>query len=221
MIRVFVGYDPREAIAFHVCVSSIIRHCSEPVQICPLYLGNFKRFYSESHTDGSNQFIYSRFLVPYLCGFVGHAIFLDGDMLVQGDMAELWSMRSHWHATQVVKHNYKTKASQKYLGNKNEDYPKKNWSSVILWNCGHYGNRVLTPDYVENSTGAHLHRFEWLKEDRVGSLDMGWNWLATEYPDKYDAEVVHYTLGTPCFDEYKAAPMADIWHKEREVLCGI
>lgn len=218
MIKVYVGYDPREAIAFHVCISSIIRNCSEPVEICPLHLGNFRRFYAESHADGSNAFIYSRFLVPYLSGFVGHAIFLDGDMVVQGDLAELWRQRSHWHAAQVAKHEYKTKATVKYLGNKNEDYPRKNWSSVILWNCGHYGNRMLTPDYVERQAGAHLHRFKWLKDERIGELPLEWNWLATEYPDKYDAKLIHYTLGVGLFDEYKDAPMMDLWHAERKRL---
>jgi lipopolysaccharide biosynthesis glycosyltransferase len=168
--------------------------------------------------DGSNDFIYSRFLVPYLCGWSGHAIFLDGDMVVNSDITELWAMRSSWYAAQVVKHDYKTKVPRKYLGNKNEDYPKKNWSSVILWNCGHYGNRMLTPDHVQKQTGAHLHRFEWLQEERVGELPKEWNWLATEYPDNDQAKLIHYTLGTPCFPEYKSAPMAEHWHLEKAHL---
>lgn len=217
MLKVFVGYDPRESVAYHVCVNSIIRHASEPVSITPLHLGNFRKFYSEGHKDGSNDFIYSRFLVPYLCGWVGHALFLDGDMVLTSDIAELWAMRSNWHAVQVVKHDYQTKAKKKYLGNKNEDYPRKNWSSVILWNCGHYGNRCLTPDYVSSQGGKHLHRFEWLQDERIGSLPKEWNWLATEYPDNPGAKLIHYTLGTPCFPEYKSADMAEVWHAERSL----
>lgn len=211
MIRLFIGYDPREPIAYHVCVDSIIKRASEPISVTPLALPNFRKFYSENHKDGSNQFIYSRFLVPYLCGWVGHALYLDGDMIVNADIAELWQMRSHWHAAQVVKHEYETKAKKKYLGAKNEDYPCKNWSSVILWNCGHYANRMLVPDYVERATGEHLHRFQWIQGERLGDLPKGWNWLATEYEDA-PANLVHYTLGTPCFADYKDAPMSAYWH---------
>ena len=107
-IPVFVGYDPREAIAYHVCVNSIIRNSSQPVAIVPVALNLF-RDYSETHTDGSNHFIYTRFLVPYLCDFTGHAIFIDGDMIVRGDIAELWAMRNAALDVQVVKHDYKNK----------------------------------------------------------------------------------------------------------------
>lgn len=215
MIDIFIGYDPREAVAYHTCANSIIRYASEPVRITPLALTNFQKFYAEKHTDGSNQFIYSRFLVPFLTGWSGHAIFLDGDMVVTTDIAELWQMRSNWFAVQVVKHDYKTKFKKKYLGNKNEDYPRKNWSSVILWNCGHYGNRRLTPDYVKSASGEHLHRFQWLDEDRIGPLPKEWNWLATEYENNEDAKLIHYTLGTPCFPEYMSSDMAEVWHQER------
>ena len=129
MIPIFIGYDPRETVAFSVCASSIIRRSSEPVSIIPLALDNLVHVYKEVHKDGSNQFIYTRFLVPYLCGFNGHAIYLDGDMVLNADISELWEMRSYTHAVQVVKHNYTTKAESKYLGAKNEDYPRKNWPS--------------------------------------------------------------------------------------------
>ena len=131
-IPIFIGYDPREAIAYHVCANSIIRHSSVPVSLIPLALNNFKD-YTETHTDGSNQFIYSRFLVPYLMDYTGQAIFMDGDMIVRGDIAELWALRELDKDVQVVKHDYKTKMKEKYLGSKNEDYPRKNWSSVMIF----------------------------------------------------------------------------------------
>lgn len=218
MVRVFIGYDPREPVAFHACVNSIIRNSSVPVAITPLALKNFESFYKEGHSDGSNQFIYSRFLVPYLCGWAGHAIYLDGDMIVQGDISELWNLRSHWHAAQVVKHDYKTKAKKKYLGNKNEDYPRKNWSSVILWNCGHYAHRQMTPDFVERATGEFLHRFQWIQDERLGEIPKDWNWLATEYEDNLSAKLIHYTIGSPCFKEYEDSPMSDLWHMEFSFL---
>ena len=131
MIPIFVGYDPKEAIAFHTCVNSIIRLSSEPVQIIPLAL-NLLKDYTELHTDGSNSFVYSRFLVPYLQSFTGWAIYIDGDMILRTDIAELWNLQQPDKDVMVVQHDYKTKMPVKYLGAKNEDYPRKNWSSVIL-----------------------------------------------------------------------------------------
>jgi len=177
-------------------------------------LNNFQD-YNETHTDGSNQFIYSRFLVPHLMGYSGHAIFMDGDMIVRGDIAELWALRSPDKDVQVVKHDYKTRMPVKYLGAKNEDYPRKNWSSVMIFNCQNYPTRKLTPEYIEKSTGAHLHRFQWTSDDRVGALPAEWNWLPDEYGANSDAKLLHYTLGTPCFHEFATTTMADEWHRER------
>jgi lipopolysaccharide biosynthesis glycosyltransferase len=214
MIPIFIGYDPREAIAFHTCVNSIIRHSSQPVSITPIALSNFTN-YNETHTDGSNHFIYTRFLVPYLMKWEGHAIFIDGDMILRADISELWNLRNSAMDVQVVKHDYKTRMPVKYLGAKNEDYPRKNWSSVILWNCNSFPNRRLTPEYVMKAQGSHLHRFEWINEDRLGELPKEWNWLPDEYGPNTAAKLLHYTLGTPCFHDFATTPMADEWHRER------
>lgn len=169
--------------------------------------------YVEAHTDGSNDFIYSRFLTPYLAEFKGWAIFADGDMIFQSDINELWNLRDPLKAVQVVKHDYKTKQSTKYLGNKNENYPRKNWSSLVLWNCAHPANRVLTPQFIQSNSGSFLHRFSWLDDDLIGSLPPEWNWLAIEYPDNEKAKLIHYTLGTPCFSAYQNTSMAMLWQK--------
>jgi len=212
-IPVFVGYDPREAVAYHTCANSIIRHASRPVAIIPLALNLFDD-YKETHTDGSNHFIYSRFLVPHLMEYSGHAIFIDGDMIVRSDIVELWEQRDVTKDVQVVKHNYRTRMTEKYLGAPNEDYPRKNWSSVILWNCNSFPNRRLTPNFVQQSTGSFLHRFTWLDDERIGELPREWNWLPDEYGPNPDAKLLHYTLGTPCFHEFATTPMADEWHRE-------
>jgi len=213
-IPVFIGYDPREAIAFHVCANSIIRQASQPVCIVPLALNLFQD-YTETHTDGSNQFIYSRFLLPHLTEFTGWAIFIDGDMIVRGDIAELWNMQNPYNDVLVVKHDYKTKMPVKYLGAKNEDYPRKNWSSVILWNCNSFPNRKLTPEFIQRATGSELHRFTWLDDERIGELPPEWNWLPDEYGINKDAKLLHYTLGAPCFQEFADTPQGDEWHRER------
>jgi lipopolysaccharide biosynthesis glycosyltransferase len=213
-IPVYIGYDPREAIAFHTCANSIIRNSSRPVAIIPVALNLFKD-YSETHTDGSNHFIYTRFLVPHLQQYTGWAIFIDGDMIVRGDIAELWDLQNPYNDVLVVKHNYKTRMPVKYLGAKNEDYPRKNWSSVILWNCSSFPNRRLTPEFVQRSTGSELHRFSWLEDERIGELPREWNWLPDEYGPNPDAKLLHYTLGTPCFHEFANTPQSEDWHRER------
>jgi len=213
-IPIFVGYDPREAVAYHTCANSIIRHASCPVAIIPLALNLFKD-YTETHTDGSNQFIYSRFLVPHLMDYTGHAIFIDGDMIVRSDIAELWQWRNKRYDVQVVKHNYETCMTEKYLGSKNENYPRKNWSSVIIWNCESAANKQLTPEFVQQSTGAELHRFTWIRDEQIGDLPAEWNWLPDEYGPNINADLLHYTLGAPCFHDFATTPMADDWHHER------
>ena len=211
IIPIVVGYDKRESVAYHVFTQSVLEKSSVPVSFIPLSANTLK-IYKETHADGSNEFIYSRFLTPFLMDYSGWAIFADGDMVCNSDIAELWALRDESKAVQVVKHNYKTKKSVKYLGNKNEDYPRKNWSSLILWNCGHPDNKILTPEFIQEKPGAFLHRFSWLDDSHIGELPLEWNWLAIEYPDNPNANIVHYTLGTPCFKEYSQGSMADYWY---------
>lgn len=213
-IPVFVGYDPREAIAFHVCVNSIIRHASQPVAIMPVALNLFQD-YKETHGDNSNHFVYTRFLVPHLMGYTDWAIFIDGDMVLKADIVKLWNLREYDKDVMVVKHDYKTKMTTKYMGAKNEDYPRKNWSSVILWNCASWPNRKLTPEFVQSQPGSYLHRFSWLDDSRIGALPPEWNWLPDEFGANTEANLLHYTLGTPCFTEFADTPQAEAWHKER------
>jgi lipopolysaccharide biosynthesis glycosyltransferase len=209
-INVVVGFDQKEAIAFHTFTQSVIEKSSLPVTFTPLAVNTLKD-YKEEHTDGSNAFIYSRFLTPYLNDFKGWAIFADGDMICQADIKELWDLRDESKALLVVKHNYKTKASQKYLGNINENYPRKNWSSVVLWNCSHPSHKILTPNFITQQTGKYLHRFSWLNDNDIGELPIEWNWLAIEYPVNIKAKLIHFTLGTPCFISYRNTEMANYW----------
>jgi lipopolysaccharide biosynthesis glycosyltransferase len=212
MLKIFVGFDGKvEPVAYHTFCQSVIEKASIPVSFTPLALNTLSD-YKETHTDGSNAFIYSRFLVPYLCDFKGMALFVDGDMICRTDIAEILWEHDQDEAVKVVKHYYQTKHPIKYLGAKNEDYPKKNWSSVMLWNCSHHLNKQLTLKFVMEKQGKYLHRFEWLKhEDQVGKLDAAWNWLETEYEYNPDAKLIHHTLGTPCFKDYQSTDYAKEW----------
>ncbi len=220
-INIVVGFDQRESVAYHTFTQSIIEKSSLPVSLTPLAINTLKD-YQETHADKSNDFVYSRFLTPYLYDFKGWAIFADGDMICQADIKELWDLKDESKALLVVKHDYQTKAKQKYLGNINENYPRKNWSSVMLWNCAHPKHRILTPEFISNQTGKYLHRFSWLDDAEIGELPIEWNWLAIEYPENKNAKLIHYTLGTPCFEDYKNTDMSDIWHDEyKRMIDGI
>ena len=209
-INIVVGFDQREAIAYHTFTQSVIEKSSVPVFFTPLAVNTLSG-YKETHKDRSNDFVYSRFLTPYLNNFDGWAIFADGDMICQTDIKELWDLKDETKALLVIKHNYQTKTHHKYLGNINQNYPRKNWSSLILWNCSHPKHKILTPDFISNQSGQFLHRFSWLDDNDIGDLPKEWNWLAIEYPINTSAKIIHYTLGTPCFKNYKDTDMAEIW----------
>ena len=210
-INVFVGFDQLEAIAYHVFCQSVLEKSTSLINFTPLAHQNLNFF--KNHDDGSNKFIYSRFLTPFLNEYSGWAIFADGDMVCNHDITELWNLKDPSKAVQVVKHEYKTKKTVKYLGNNNEDYPRKNWSSLVLWNCEHPANKILTPEFIQDKPGSYLHRFSWLDDSQIGELPIEWNWLAIEYPNNPAAKIIHYTLGTPCFKEYSTTSQADIWQQ--------
>jgi hypothetical protein len=177
-IRIYTGFDQREAVGWHVCVQSIIERTDSQVEIIPLTERLGKKL--GIGTDGTNVFTKLRFAVPYLSGYRGWALFIDcADMLLMADVAELWALKDPSFDVMVVKHEYSTKHPVKYLGQQNLDYPLKNWSSVMLMNCGNFPWRKVTPEYIAKSTGQHLHRLEFLKPDRIGDLPVEWNHLVS------------------------------------------
>lgn len=211
-VRLFVGFDAREAVAYHVFCQSVLERATVPVCFHPLNVRGF-----DGQRDGTNAFTFSRYLVPYLCDFKGWAIFMDGDMVCNEDIAELWKLRDSMmgQAVSVVKHDYKTRHPRKYIGTtmeaRNVDYPRKNWSSVVLWNCAHFGNRRLDPSYVGSADPASLHRFGWLDDALVGSLPQDWNHLVGEDPPG-PAKLYHYTLGIPGIPHYAEDSGSWHWH---------
>lgn len=206
MLRVFFGMDAREAVGAHVFVQSVVEQMGPRVALTAL---------SGAQRDGTNSFSYERFLVPYYCGFEGRAVWCDGaDMLLRDDMTDL-PLWLGGDAVAVVKHEYRPRHARKYVGTPMEadnlEYPRKNWSSLIVWNCGHYMNRRLTPEYVADMPGEHLHRFGWLEDDQIGSLPHDWNWLCDEYGASTTAKLLHWTNGIPGFTHYAHAPHAGEW----------
>ena len=219
MIPVYVGFDPREEAGTHVFVSSLLEHATTPVSVVPLHLPLFRSFYAPDCRDGTNAFIYTRFLIPFLQGWRGWALFVDGaDMLLKADVSELWALRDHYKAVQVVKHDYKTKHPRKYVGTQmeaeNHDYERKQWSSVMLINCGHFRWRDITPETVARMSGAELHRFSWMPDDLIGELPAEWNWLCQEHGHNPEAKLIHFTAGTPAFKHYAKTPHADDFRRQ-------
>jgi lipopolysaccharide biosynthesis glycosyltransferase len=214
MIRIFIGYDQREAAAFSVLSHSIHRRASQPVAIAPVMLSQLAGVYRrEPNPLQSTEFSFSRFLTPWLCGYEGWAIFMDCDQLVLDDIAKLWAMRDERFAVQVVKHHHVPKEEVKFLGEKQSKYEKKNWSSVMLMNCARC--RALTPEYVNSATGLQLHQFKWLESDAlIGDIPSRWNHLVGYDAPRTDAALVHYTTGGPYFDEYKDCEYSDEWRSE-------
>lgn len=217
MLRVFIGYDKRESVAYHVCAHSILSRASGPVAIIPINKDNIPQF-DRGQEDGSTDFSFSRFLVPYLSGYEGQSVFMDCDVLVLTDIYEILQECQFNNDVHVVKHDYTPKHQVKFLGNKQHIYPKKNWSSVMVFN--NYTNpcKKLTPDVVNNESGKYLHQFEWTGECRVGELSKDWNHLVGEYDPNPNAKLVHFTLGTPCFEGYENQEYAEEWFKEKEAM---
>ena len=220
MIRVLIGFDTVETVSYYVLSHSIQARCSEPVSITPLMLTQLSGLMTrERHNLQSTEFSFSRFLVPHLCDYQGWALFMDCDMLVLDDMADLWKLRDDNFAVQVVKHDHVPKETTKFLGKPQSKYEKKNWSSVMLFNnekC-----KALTPDFVNTATGLELHRYQWLDGDHlIGDIPHRWNHLVgyDETVPVGEVSNLHYTIGGPYFDYYKDTDYAAEWFAEKDAM---
>lgn len=222
-VRVFIGYDRRMPVLFHVLSHSILARASVPVAIIPLVLPHLEGMLARDINENqSTEFSFSRFLVPYLSGFDGWSLFLDNDMLFLDDIAKLWSLRDDRYAVQVVKHHHVPGASRKFLGEKQTSYEKKNWSSVMLFN-----NRLcqsLTPEFVSSASGLELHQFKWLQDEAaIGDLPHQWNHLVDYDPALPAAEIsnLHYTAGGPYFADFSDCGYAGEWLAERDAMLHV
>jgi hypothetical protein len=217
VIHLFCGYDRREALGFHVFVSSVLDRASFPVAIYPLDAGRLP--------EGTNSFTFSRFLVPWLMRFRGRAIFADAcDMLMLGDIAALDALADPTKAVQVVPHSYKTRNPVKYIGTDmqcpNLDYERKNWASLMLINCEHPSWSGMTPERVREfaTVPTQLLGFRWMPDSAIGFLPDEWNRLVDEGQAAEGAHLMHWTAGIPGFPHYANAPGADAWRRQRTVM---
>ena len=219
-IKIFIGYDSNINSIAHVLTSSILRRATIPVEFTYISLKMIQGFFKRKvEKDSSTEFSISRFLTPYLSSYEGLSIFMDNDIIVTQDIKDLVNLYDPKYAIQVVKHEYEPKNKIKFLGNEQYVYPKKNWSSVILFNntkC-----RALTPEVVEKKSGKFLHRFEWLEDDSlIGEIPLDWNFLVDEYekPKERAPSLLHYTVGGPYFKEYKECDYNKEWNDEMNYM---
>ncbi len=219
--QIFVGFDSKEVVAYHVLCQSIIERSSIPVVFSPIVLDNLQGVFTrERNPLQSTEFSFSRFLVPYLSDYRGWSIFMDCDMLARADIAELWALRDDKWSAMCVKHDYVPKVETKFLGQTQTKYEKKNWSSMILFNNAKCG--ALTRDYVNTASGLQLHQFKWLDgDDQIGELPVTWNYLVNEYDYREDAKLVHFTDGGPYFEDYKDDDYAEEWFAMREKVVSV
>lgn len=219
-MKILIGYDSRESICYDVCKKSIESNTSSHVEISPIRIDQLSVYQRLEDPLASTEFTYTRFLAPYLCEYQGWVLFCDCDFVFLHDVSRLFDLADDRYAVQVCKHDYTPKNDVKMDGKKQTIYPRKNWSSLMLWNCSHEANAQITPSVVNTQTGRYLHRFEWLSDDLIGSLPVQWNWLVGHYQEPYDGEpkALHYTEGGPWFDNYKDCEYSNEWNTYHEML---
>ena len=173
-----------------------------------------------SNAPCSTEFAISRFLVPHLSQS-GYALFCDCDMVFLSDVAELLKHADPHFAVQVVKHNHVPKSDTKMDGAKQTSYVRKNWSSLILWNCDHPANLRLSLADVNQRRGIELHQFYWLHDSEIGSLPAEWNWLVGEHEKPSRPRIAHFTNGGPFLHNWEPREHDHIWHDEASMLAGV
>jgi len=222
MNTVYIGYDPKEDTAYEVLKNTIQRISGKASpRIVPLrkdileHIGVYTRKSELIHgqpydvIDGkpfSTEFSFSRFLVPALNLYEGKALFMDSDMYVRADINELFELCDmDYYALWCVHHKYEPEKSFKMDGKVQEPYRRKNWSSLMMFNCEHQDNLKLTPEVVNTQTGRWLHGFGWLpdKEADIGRIPEEWNWLDGHSDPELPAKIVHFTTGGPWFKNWK------------------
>ena len=225
-LKIFIGWDSREDIAFQACKESILANASCAVDIIPLKQKDLRKqeiYWRSVDKLASTEFTFTRFLIPELMEFQGWALFIDCDFIALDDVKKLFDQADNRYALMCAHHDYTPKEGIKMDGKQQHVYPRKNWSSAMLINCGHPSNAALTKDLVnaENIDGKYLHRFSWLKDHEIGEFSHEWNWLVGWYKEPEDGKpkFLHYTEGGPWFPEYYNCEYANEYYKyERSYL---
>ena len=231
--HVYIGYDEREAAAYRVCVQSLVRRSPSCVIPHPLIKSDLSdagiyrrkeepgydpgvRIDSFDHRPFSTDFTFTRFLVPELHR-EGWALFCDSDILFLDGVDEVFDLADPKYAVMCVKHNHEPTEKQKMDGQPQTNYPRKNWSSFVLWNCSHPAHDILKAGAANVWSGRDLHAFKWLKDEEIGELPEAWNWLEGWSGPEICPKAVHYTRGGPWFPQWQGVHHADLWNWENSL----
>jgi hypothetical protein len=215
-MKVFIGWDSREDIAYQVCRESLARNSSEWLDIKPIKQHEMRErglYWREHDPLSSTEFSFTRFLVPYLAGYEGWALFMDCDFLWRGDVAGIMDYADPKVPVMVVQHRYEPKETTKMDGAVQHQYPRKNWSSLMLINCGHRSVKdCLKIEDVNNQTGMYLHQLLWAGT-HIGALPIAYNYLEGWHTknDCPNPVAVHFTRGGPWFKDWGNVEYADEW----------
>ena len=220
--KIFVGYDSREDIAWQVARHSLLRHADGDLDVIPLRQPTLRelQLYTRPYDAlSSTEFSLTRFLTPFIAARSGWVLFCDCDFLFTTDVRKVFEKLDASKALYCVQHDYTPAHGVKMDGKQQTIYPRKNWSSFMLFNCDHPDVQALTPSVVNTASPAYLHRFEWIRDDAaIGALDLDWNFLEGEYQKPATTpRVIHYTNGGPWFDNWKDVDFADLWLRERDL----
>jgi hypothetical protein len=221
-LKVFIGFDPSEEIAWEVARFSLLRHATIPVEVYKLRQSSLRElglYWREHDTGASTEFSLTRFLTPYLASYEGWALFVDCDFLFTDDIGKIEKELNHENAVHVVMHDYEPSKKIKMDGTPQSSYPRKNWSSFMMFNCGHPKVKRLDPRTVSVNSASFLHRFEWLADKEIGSLPLSWNFLEGEYarPEELPS-AIHFTNGGPWFSQWQNVDFADLWTAELTLM---
>jgi hypothetical protein len=225
-LKVYLGYDSREQAAYEVAERSIRRHASVPLSITPLNAERLaangllrrptdtrgQRYDILSNAAASTEFAISRFAVPFLAQS-GLALFADCDIVAMGDIAELFALADPRYAVMCVKHDFAGLTGTKMDGQAQIPYPRKLWSSVMLFNCDHPAMKRLSLTDLNERPGRDLHAFYWLADEEIGELPPEWNWLVGLQPQPASPKIAHFTLGTPDLPGVRPLDEHTLWWK--------
>ena len=223
MLKVYEGYDPKDDIAWKVCFNSLLKYSSIDCEVKPIVQSDLRKYNiyrREVDKNASTEFSITRFLVPLLNEYQGWAVYCDCDFLWLDDIHKLIELADPKYAVQVVKHDYNPTSIRKMEGKIQYLYPRKNWSSLVLWNCSHPSNKHVDLELVNTALPMFLHRFLWLSEKEIGEIPLEWNWLVNWYREPEDGhpKALHFTEGGPWIKKYSNGDYSDVWLKEYEQL---
>jgi len=178
-IELFVGCSPNgeDAESQMVLEYTAKKNSSLPVNI-----------HWMKHSDNSDSFWHGwksgswatpfsgfRWGIPEFCGFAGQAIYMDSDMIVLGDLAELWNIP--WNDNAIV------------MG-------KGGWRfCVSKWNCARAAAVLPKVKIIRTTPHAHRELVRQLPKhpQLQQTIDRQWNNFDGETDNIEDIKVLHYT----------------------------